>query len=323
MPDGDKFREYNLHPRGGSPQHGSGSIEFHLFAPLASGLSKLSPSHPLEREREGERERCLDPLDPRPHAPLLAAARAPPPPADLHDTSRSVERGTWSARKGPARGTGSRSKREKNKLEILPQFFFLPFLFPPSAPHPAPFFDLFSTSSPLSRPLVRRPPQTQTPQQVIQPINGDPFIGMLETPVTSSPLVASYLSSLPAYRTGVSPLLRGVEIGLAHGLLVTGPFIKLGPLRDAANGVAEKAGCASGAGLVLILTACLAMYGASTFQNEGAEALGVKTLSGRAVARDPLQSGAGWSAFTAGWLVGGLSGVAWAYVLTQVLPYYS
>jgi len=146
---------------------------------------------------------------------------------------------------------------------------------------------------------------------------------MLETPVTSSPLVASYLSSLPAYRTGVSPLLRGVEIGLAHGLLVTGPFIKLGPLRNAANGVAEKAGCASGAGLVLILTACLAMYGASVFQNEGQEALGVKTLSGRAVARDPLQSGEGWSSFTAGWLVGGLSGVAWAYVLTQVLPYYS
>lgn len=316
MPDGDKFREYNLHPRGGSPQHGSGSSNstFLLLWPLASPNSL-----PLTLWRE--RERCLDPLDPRPHAPLLAAARAPPPPADLQDTSRSVERGTWSARKGPARGTGSRSKREKNKLEIFPQFFFLPFLFPPSAPHPAPFFDLFSTSSPLSRPLVRRPPQT--PQQVIQPINGDPFIGMLETPVTSSPLVASYLSSLPAYRTGVSPLLRGVEIGLAHGLLVTGPFIKLGPLRDAANGVAEKAGCASGAGLVLILTACLAMYGASTFQNEGAEALGVKTLSGRAVARDPLQSGAGWSAFTAGWLVGGLSGVAWAYVLTQVLPYYS
>ena len=38
---------------------------------------------------------------------------------------------------------------------------------------------------------------------------------------------------------------------------------------------------------------------------------------------DVHQSGAGWSAFTAGWLVGGLSGVAWAYVLTQVLPYYS
>ena len=58
--------------------------------------------------------------------------------------------------------------------------------------------------------------------QVVQPINGDPFIGMLETPVTSSPLVANFLSNLPAYRTGVSPLLRGVEVGLAHGLLLTG-----------------------------------------------------------------------------------------------------
>jgi hypothetical protein len=42
----------------------------------------------------------------------------------------------------------------------------------------------------------------------------------METPVTSSPIVAGYLSNLPAYRTGVAPLLRGVEIGLAHGLLV-------------------------------------------------------------------------------------------------------
>lgn len=64
--------------------------------------------------------------------------------------------------------------------------------------------------------------------QVIQPVNGDPFVGMLETPVTSSPLVASFLSNLPAYRTGVSPVLRGVEIGLAHGFLLVGPFIKVG-----------------------------------------------------------------------------------------------
>ena len=64
-------------------------------------------------------------------------------------------------------------------------------------------------------------------KQVIQPLNGDPFIGMLETPVTSAPIVANYLSNLPIYRTGVSPLLRGVEIGLAHGFLMAGPFIKV------------------------------------------------------------------------------------------------
>jgi len=35
-----------------------------------------------------------------------------------------------------------------------------------------------------------------------------------------------------------------------------------------------------------------------------------------------LQTADGWQRFTAGWLVGGLSGVAWAYILTQTLPYY-
>lgn len=87
--------------------------------------------------------------------------------------------------------------------------------------------------------------------------------------MTSSPLVAAYLSNLPAYRTGVSPLLRGVEIGLAHGFLVVGPFIKLGPLRNV-EGVAEIVGCLNGAALVLILTACLSIYGAVMFEgNEG------------------------------------------------------
>lgn len=157
--------------------------------------------------------------------------------------------------------------------------------------------------------------------QVIQPINGDPFIGMLETPVTSSPLVASYLSNLPAYRTGVSPLLRGVEIGLAHGFLLVGPFIKLGPLRNVA-GVAEVSGSLSAAGLVVILALCLSIYGSVSFQND-VPAVGVKTLSGRNLSPDPLQSSDGWSKFAGGWAVGGLAGVAWGYILTQTLPYYS
>jgi photosystem I subunit 11 len=156
--------------------------------------------------------------------------------------------------------------------------------------------------------------------QVVAPINGDPFIGMLETPVTSAPIVANFLSNLPAYRTGVSPLLRGTEIGLAHGFFLVGPFIKLGPLRNVPE-VAEKAGCVAGAGLVVILTACLAIYGQATFQQD-APVIGTKTLSGRELPADPLKSADGWSQFTAGWLVGGLSGVAWAYILTQILPYY-
>ena len=61
--------------------------------------------------------------------------------------------------------------------------------------------------------------------------------------------------------------------------LCAGPFIKLGPLRNVA-GYAEKAGCLSAAGLVCILTICLAIYGAASFQQDTPQ-LGVKTLSGQ------------------------------------------
>lgn len=87
------------------------------------------------------------------------------------------------------------------------------------------------------------------------------------------------------------------------------------------EGVAEIAGCMSGAGLVLILSLCLSIYGQATFQST--PTIGVKTLSGRSVARDPLQSAQGWNDFTGGFTIGGLAGVGWAYACTQILPYYS
>merc|ERR1719213_606970 len=156
--------------------------------------------------------------------------------------------------------------------------------------------------------------------QLIKPLNGDPFIGMVETPVTSSPIVVDFLSNLPAYRTGVSPLLRGVEIGLAHGFFLPGPFIKLGPLR-AVEGTAEITGCISAAALVVILASALSIYGAASFQRK--EVIGIKTLSGREIERDELQTSAGWEDFTSGWVVGGLSGVAYCYLCTQFFPFYT
>merc|ERR1712164_221872 len=139
--------------------------------------------------------------------------------------------------------------------------------------------------------------RSQKKAQVIQPLNGDPFIGMLETPVTSAPIVVNYLSNLPAYRIGVSPLLRGVEIGLAHGFFLPGPFIKLGPLRDV-EGTAEIAGSIAAAGLVVILAVASSIYGAASFQRK--EVIGIKTLTGREIARDELQTSVGWEEFTSG-----------------------
>ena len=57
-----------------------------------------------------------------------------------------------------------------------------------------------------------------------------------------------------------------------------GPFTKFGPLRNV-EGVAEIAGHLSAAGLVIILTVCLTIYGAATFQQEKSQ-VGIKTLSG-------------------------------------------
>jgi photosystem I subunit 11 len=166
-------------------------------------------------------------------------------------------------------------------------------------------------------PVVTR---VQKKLQVIKPLNGDPFIGMLETPVTSAPIVVNYLSNLPANRIGITPLQRGVEIGLAHGFFIPGPFIKLGPLRGV-EGTAEIAGCLAAAGLVVILAACLSIYGAASFQRK--EVVGIKTLSGREISRDQLQTSEGWDNFASGWVFGGLSGVAYCYLCTQNFPYYS
>ncbi|KAJ8491910.1 hypothetical protein OPV22_013631 [Ensete ventricosum] len=171
--------------------------------------------------------------------------------------------------------------------------------------------------------LTVRAIQAEKPTyQVIQPINGDPFIGSLETPVTSSPLVAWYLSNLPAYRTAVSPLLRGVEVGLAHGYLLVGPFVKAGPLRN--TEYAGAAGSLAAAGLVVILSVCLTMYGVASFNEGEPSTAPTLTLTGRKKEADKLQTAEGWAQFTGGFFFGGISGVIWAYFLLYVLdlPYY-
>lgn len=158
--------------------------------------------------------------------------------------------------------------------------------------------------------------------QVIQPLNGDPFIGSLETPVTSSPLVAWYLSNLPGYRTAVNPLLRGVEVGLAHGFLLVGPFVKTGPLRN--TDIAGPAGSLAAAGLVVILSICLTIYGIASFKEGDPSSAPSLTLTGRKKQPDQLQTADGWAKFSGGFFFGGISGVIWAYFLLYVLdlPYY-
>jgi photosystem I subunit 11 len=77
------------------------------------------------------------------------------------------------------------------------------------------------------------------------------------------------LQNLPAYRSGLTPLLRGLEVGLAHGYFLMGPFVKLGPLRD--SDIALFAGFLSTIGLIIILTLALTIYGVASFGQEKSE----------------------------------------------------
>nr|QCI07671.1 photosystem I reaction center subunit XI [Nitophyllum punctatum] len=140
----------------------------------------------------------------------------------------------------------------------------------------------------------------------IQPYNNDPFVGNLSTPVSTSSFTKSLLSNLPAYRRGLSPLLRGLEIGMAHGYFLLGPFDKLGPLRN--TDVALLSGFLSAVGLIIILTLCLSMYGSASFNENNKES------------KDLLQTSEGWGQFTAGFLVGSVGGAGFAYLLLANVP---
>nr|YP_010196748.1 photosystem I reaction center subunit XI [Gracilaria cliftonii]UAD84552.1 photosystem I reaction center subunit XI [Gracilaria cliftonii] len=138
----------------------------------------------------------------------------------------------------------------------------------------------------------------------IQSYNNDPFVGNLSTPVSTSTFTKGLLSNLPAYRRGLSPLLRGLEIGMAHGYFLVGPFDKLGPLRN--TDVALLSGFLSAVGLIIILTVCLSMYGNVSFDKNDS--------------KDILQTPEGWGQFTAGFLVGAVGGSGFAYLLLANIP---
>ena len=142
----------------------------------------------------------------------------------------------------------------------------------------------------------------------IQPYNNDPFVGNLSTPISTSSFTKNFLGNLPAYRRGLSPLLRGLEIGMAHGYFLIGPFDKLGPLRN--TDIALLSGFLSAVGLIVILTICLSMYGTVSFNN----------TTTKDSAKDMLQTSTGWSQFTAGFLVGSVGGAGFAYLLLANFP---
>ena len=140
----------------------------------------------------------------------------------------------------------------------------------------------------------------------ITPFYNDPSVGHLSTPITTSSATEAILSNLPAYRKGLTPSLRGLEIGMAHGYFLLGPFYKLGPLRN--SDISLLAGSMSTFGLVTILVLALVIYGNVSFDTD----TGSKYESLEAT---NFQTKLGWKDFTGGFTVGGYGGVVFAALL--------
>ena len=135
---------------------------------------------------------------------------------------------------------------------------------------------------------------------------GDPQVGNLATPLNSSDFSKTFIRNLPAYRAGLSPFRRGLEVGMAHGYFLYGPFLVLGPLRGTES--FELAGLLAAVGLISILTIALSLY---------ASAMGGKPVATVTTPDIPEDLGtkAGWSDFASGFFVGGCGGAFFAYFL--------
>jgi len=156
--------------------------------------------------------------------------------------------------------------------------------------------------------------------EFVKPYNNDPFVGNLSMPVTTSTATKLYLGNLPIYRKGLSPLLRGLEIGMAHGYFLIGPFYILGPLRNSPN--ALLVGFLSAFGLIVILTIGLTIYGLASFQDKGARTGDLESQivpdSGK-----NLESSKGWRNFTSGFSIGALGGASVAYALLDNIKFFA
>lgn len=144
----------------------------------------------------------------------------------------------------------------------------------------------------------------------VKPFKNDPQLGNLSTPISDSAIVKAFIGNLPAYRPGLSAGRRGLEIGMAHGYFIYGPFALLGPLRNTELG--SLAGLLATVASVVLLTLGLSLYGQTVTKLESSSAV---------EAPAELSTSAGWSEFAGSFLLGGAGGAAFAYFLTYLEPF--
>jgi photosystem I subunit XI len=131
------------------------------------------------------------------------------------------------------------------------------------------------------------------------------------TPINNSPFIRFFIANLPINRANLDPFFRGLEVGMAHGYWMLGPFTLLGPLRNLSTVARDAAPFALGAalaatiGLIVVCTLAISLYATAKPDDDtnfGAE---------------------GWSRFAGGWLIGGVGGAIFAAFLLILSPVLS
>ncbi|HEY9809702.1 MAG TPA: photosystem I reaction center subunit XI [Halomicronema sp.] len=139
----------------------------------------------------------------------------------------------------------------------------------------------------------------------------DPQVGDLATPVNSSGWTMKFINNLPAYRKGLSAARRGLEVGMAHGYFLFGPFTWYNPLRNSSSG--DFVGLLEAISLVIILTFALSLYAA---------VLDINVPVANVTTPEPpkeFYTQQGWRDFSTGFVVGGVGGAVVAYLVYQVV----
>lgn len=134
----------------------------------------------------------------------------------------------------------------------------------------------------------------------------DPQVGNLATPINSSKLTKAFINNLSAYRSGLSPVRRGLEVGLAHGYILVGPFAKFNPLRFTDSGTLVA--FLSASGLIVISTLAIILYAASNPPKP------LATITTPNPPRE-LNTSSGWDQYAFGFFAGGIVGAAIAYAI--------
>ena len=145
------------------------------------------------------------------------------------------------------------------------------------------------------------------------------FEGSLATPLNSLSFSRDFLTGLPIFRAGLSPLRRGIEVGMAHGYWLLGPFLKLGPMRNAPE--AATVGLLSACGAVVSASGFMSLYGQVTFDRPVVLRSKTVTLDTLQLP-ETLQTVSGWNLFSVSFLVGGCGGAFFAHQLITHLAVF-